>query len=125
MSNIEEDIKILKNAIKYNKRQFEEIGTHILLQDDEQKAITHILLEREQDKKKIEELEEENHIQRSQIMTVYDNGWIPKQKVKDILQNNRNELFGVIYLNSKQYEPYEKQIERINKIEKELLEDKQ
>ena len=74
---------------------------------------------------KINELEEENHIQRSQIMTVYDNDWIPKQKVKDILQNNRNELFGVIYLNSKQYEPYEKQIERINKIEKELLEDKQ
>ena len=51
-------------------------------------------------------------------MSVYDRGWIPKQKVKDILQNNRNELFGVIYLNSKQYEPYEKQIERINKIEK-------
>ena len=74
---------------------------------------------------RINELEEENHIQRSQIMTVYDNDWIPKQKVKDILQNNRNELFGVIYLNSKQYEPYEKQIERINKIEKELLEDKQ
>ena len=87
MSNIEEDVKILKNAIKYNKRQFEEIGTHILLQDDEQKAITHILLEREQDKKRINELEEENHIQRSQIMTVYDNGWIPKQKVKDLKES--------------------------------------
>ena len=47
---------------------------------------------------------------------------ILKQKVKDVLQNNRNELFCITYVSEKQYRPYEMQIERINKIEQELLE---
>lgn len=49
---------------------------------------------------------------------------IPKQKVKDVLQNNRNELFSTTYIDDKQYKPYTMQINRINKIENELLEDK-
>lgn len=47
---------------------------------------------------------------------------IPKQVVKEVLQNNRNELFGMTYLSKEQYRLYEMQIERINKIEQELLE---
>lgn len=47
---------------------------------------------------------------------------IPKQVVKEVLQNNRNKLFGMTYLSKEQYRPYEMQIERINKIEQELLE---
>ena len=47
---------------------------------------------------------------------------IPKQKVKEVLQKKRNELFGITYLSKEQYRPYEMQIERINKIEQELLE---
>ena len=47
---------------------------------------------------------------------------IPKQVVKEVLQNNRNELFGMTCLTKKKYKPYEMQIERINKIERELLE---
>lgn len=46
------------------------------------------------------------------------------QKVKDVLQNNRNELFSTTYINDEQYKPYTMQIKRINKIENELLEDK-
>lgn len=34
---------------------------------------------------RIKELEEENHLQRKQIMSAYDKGWILKQKVKEIL----------------------------------------
>ena len=49
---------------------------------------------------------------------------IPKQVVKEVLQNNRNELFGMTYLSKEQYRLYEMQIKRINKIENELLEDK-
>lgn len=60
--------------------------------------------------KRIKELEEENKIY--------------VQKVKDILQKNRNELFSVTYLDDEQYKTYTMQIDRINKIEKELLEDK-
>lgn len=47
---------------------------------------------------------------------------IPTQKVIDVLQNNRNELFSMTYLSKEQYRPYEMQVERINKIEQELLE---
>lgn len=46
---------------------------------------------------------------------------IPKQVVIDVLQNNRNELFSMTYLSKEQYRPYEMQVERINKIEQELL----
>ena len=49
---------------------------------------------------------------------------IPKQVVIDVLQNNRNELFSMTYLSKEQYKPYEMQIERLNKIEQELLETK-
>lgn len=49
--------------------------------------------------------------------------FISVQKIKDILQKNRNELFSVTYLDDKQYKPFTMQIDRINKIEKELLED--
>lgn len=48
---------------------------------------------------------------------------IPVKKVKDVLQKNRNELFSTTYVDSIQYKPFEMQVERINKIEKELLED--
>ena len=46
-------------------------------------AIEHLLAEREEDKKRIEELEDENRIQRHQIMTVYDNGYVHKDKIKE------------------------------------------
>lgn len=49
---------------------------------------------------------------------------ISVQKVKEVLQNNRNELFSTTYINDEQYKPYTMQIKRINKIENELLEDK-
>lgn len=49
------------------------------------------------------------------------NDYIPKQAVKDVFQNNRNELFGMTYLSKEQFRPYEMQIERINKIEQELI----
>lgn len=59
-ADIEEDIKILKNALKCNKQQFEEIGTHILLQEDEQQAIENILANRERVLEENRELAREN-----------------------------------------------------------------
>lgn len=56
-----------------------------------------------------------------QIKTGSDS--IPKQKVKDVLQNNRNEIFSFTYVDDEQFKPYTMQIDRINKIEKELLEE--
>ena len=43
VNSIEEAIEILNNAIKCNEKQFEELGTYILLQDDEQEAIKIVL----------------------------------------------------------------------------------
>lgn len=92
--DIEEDINILENLKKYLNLLIYE-GTHKIIYNDldwDEKtidcinAIEHILAEREEDKKKIEELEDENRIQRHQIMAAYDNGYIPKQKVKDKIE---------------------------------------
>lgn len=87
-------------------------------------AIQNLLSEREQDKKKIKELEVKLECSKQ----LYDDcckclvDSIPRQKVKDVLQNNRNELFRTTYIDDIQYKPYTVQIDRINKIEKELLE---
>ena len=82
------------------------------------------LIEKLDDKdKRIKELEEELAEFNKQLDLDYvDENFMPRQVVKDVLQNNRNELFGVTYLSKEQYKPYEMQIERINKIEQELLE---
>ena len=53
----------------------------------------------------------------------YMSEFIPKQKVKDVLQNNRNEIFSFTYVDDEQFKPYTMQIDRINKIENELLEE--
>ncbi len=45
--------------------------------------------------KRIKELEEENRTQRKQIMSAYDRGWIPKQKVKDILKELNQEYIKI------------------------------
>ena len=117
MSNIEDDIK------KLNK--FNEYENAVVLSEEAlyeiQEAIEHILSEREQDKARIKELEEELY-SANKIINEYLDG-IPKQKVKDVLQNNRNEIFSFTYVDDEQFKPYTMQIDRINKIEKELLEE--
>lgn len=134
MSNIEEDIKeykinltqeqsieLLKNALNKIEIRGEEL---YLLKI----AIENILAERKQDKERIKELEVlEDDLKDKRIVYVdtpeFAGKFILVQKIKDILQKNRNELFSVTYLDDKQYKPFTMQIDRINKIEKELLED--
>ena len=127
MSNIEEDIKVLTNIEKLRRIEFKHYLT-----DREMKAINNVLAEREQDKKKIKELEEHQKKfyngelytakQLKQIEENQNKYFINKQKVKDVLQKNRNELFSTTYVDDIQYKPYTMQIDRINKIERELLE---
>ena len=139
--DIEEDIKILEkfknNEMQRDKLERDSRCGGYKIGDIYKKlelniAIERILAEREEDKKRIEELEDENRVQRHQIMTVYDNGYvhkdkikddyIPKQKVKEKIEENNKliekckdelEHYGEIYL-----------YEHDNKILKELLEDK-
>lgn len=84
-------------------------------------SMQNILAEREQDKKRIKELEEEGNHWHGCFIVAMENG-ITKEKVKNVLKNNRNEIFSATYLSREQFRPYEMQIERINKIEQELLE---
>lgn len=134
MSNIDEDIKeykinltqeqsieLLKNALNKIEIRGEEL---YLLKI----AIENILAERKQDKERIKELEVlEDDLKDKRIVYVdtpeFAEKFILVQKIKDILQKNRNELFSVTYLDDKQYKHFTMQIDRINKIEKELLED--
>lgn len=78
------DINVAKDDIhKLNK--FCEYEDAVVLCEEAlyeiQEAIERILLEREQDKAKIKELEEENYVQKVALL---ENS-IPKQKVKEIL----------------------------------------
>lgn len=88
MSNIEEDIdriKQLNNLLKF----FRTHGwipdmSRELNKNETIEAIEHILAEREQDKKRIKELEENNLHWRGQYLIALDGiGMIPKQKVID------------------------------------------
>ena len=101
MSNIEEDIKILENLKKYLNLLIYE-GTHKIIYNDlgwDEKtidcinAIDHILEEREEDKKKIEELEKEikkNKMYLIMASEVIDNS-VLKPKVKDELEKAKSE----------------------------------
>lgn len=75
MSNIEDDVKLLK---KFNPG--DEYTERVKY------AIENILAEREQKNRRIQELKEENHIQRKQLNDAFERGFIHKDKVKEALE---------------------------------------
>lgn len=82
MSNIEEDIKIVKEFNEKNR--FRDCGRL-------NNAINHVLAEREEDKKKIDELEKENHkILENSLDVIRDS--IAKQTVRDKIKELKNNL---------------------------------
>lgn len=130
--DIEEDINILENLKKYLNLLIYE-GTHKIIYNDldwDEKtidcinAIEHILAEREEDKKKIEELEDENRIQRHQIIAAYDNGYIPKQKVKDKFNKLITRIKEFKDPEIKKYFSIEQIIDLLEQFENKLWEDK-
>lgn len=136
MNNIDKDIEILNNLIAYLnlliKKGQHKIFYNNLLWDEKTvdciNALENALAERKQDKERIKELEVlEDDLKDKRIVYVdtpeFAEKFIQVKKIKDIFQKNRNELFSVTYLDYKQYKPFTMQIDRINKIEKELLED--
>ena len=89
VGSIEEAIEILRNAIRCNEKQFEELGTHILLQDDEQEAIKIVLgnleilsdMQRSADRelKRQKEMNEEHQRINGEL----------REKVKELEEENR------------------------------------
>lgn len=94
MSNIEEDINLIKlkeiserfsngtetieDIINYCRNYEIKFENGLKLRVVEKRYFDKLV-------ERIKELEEENHLQRKQIMSAYDKGWILKQKVKDVL----------------------------------------
>ena len=89
VANIEEDVKILEEFAEICKA-----GLACYDQTREGEALERILAEREQKDKRIQELEEENLIQRKQIMNIFDNDYIPKQVVIDLIANETIDISG-------------------------------
>lgn len=85
-----EDIKIVKNLLQMLENGFltEEMCT-IPSWNPEQNyasALAHILSDYEANKIKVQELEEENYIQRKQLNDAFVRGFIHKDKVKEALE---------------------------------------
>ena len=85
--DIEKDIKFIDEMIKeYNT--FGDLDNPDYEDTDRiYKAIENIL-------KRMQELEQENRIQRRQINSAFDRGWIPKQKVKDLIKDETINITG-------------------------------
>ena len=119
MSNIEEDIKFIDEMVKEYNTYGDLDNPDYEDTDSIYKAIENIL-------KKIKELEEENRTQRKQIMSTYNRGWIPKQKVKDVLTeiqeeyNKVQEQFDCIW-NKKSKDDYDRyKLQELSAMQQEL-----
>ena len=120
MSNIEDDIKEIKNFTKASILYGNKIGITTSQHNKLRKAMQNILSEREQDKARIKELEEKNRmlaLEGSRVrLDLYIKGnYIPKQKVKDVLND--------IYDYFERLNGPDEDIEYIESKRKELLEE--
>ena len=135
--DIEEDIKILENLKKYlNLLIYEE--THKIIYNDlgwDEKtidcinAITHILAEREEDKKKIDKLQVlEDDLKDKRIVYVdtpeFEEKFIAKQKVKDNFNKLNTRIKDFKNPKIKKYFSIEQIIYLLEQFENKLLEDK-
>lgn len=120
VNSIEEAINILNNAIKCNEKQFEKIGTHILLQDNEQEAIKIVLgnLEALCDMQKStdRELQRQKQINEKHKK---ENGLL-REKVKELeLESKENKkkylvlLIGQFPDTTETYKKYKKELEEL------------
>mgnify|MGYP000463832294 CR=1 FL=1 len=136
MSNIEEDIKILENLKKYLNLLIYE-GTHKIIYNDlgwDEKtidcinAIDHILEEREEDKKKIAELEAKLEFYQwgdldNLKFEEYMKEFIPKQKVKDNFNKLITRIKEFKEPERKKYFSIEQIIDLLEQFENKLLEE--
>ena len=79
VGSIEKDIKRCEQLTKPEHANWVGISNQL--------AIAHIV-------EKIKELEQENRIQRRQLNSAFDRGWIPKEKVKELIKNETIDISG-------------------------------
>lgn len=135
--DIEENIKILENLKKYLNLLIYE-GTHKIIYNDlgwDEKtidcinAIDHILAEREEDKKKIAELEAKLEFYQwgdldNLKFEEYMKEFIPKQKVKDEFNKLNTRIKDFKNPEIKKYFSIEQIIDLLEQFKNKLLEDK-
>ena len=129
MSNIEEDIQIVKrylenSSYKEKDSNFFKNGGWEIVDLEIPQAMSNIIKEREQDKKRIKELEEENKLLLNGKVGVdlsYDD-YIPVQKVNDEIEKYEYMLAETIHGEIQKYTPREILL-KIDTL-KELLEEK-
>ena len=98
LSNLDKtnnDLRLLyrRTAKKLQENGKEELAEYFLAQIDEVPTFVvdddiDYYKEYHKQKERITELEAENHIQRSQLMTAFDRGFIPKQVIIDAIARN-------------------------------------
>lgn len=120
MSNIEEDIKRCEKLIEPQNANWIGITNQLAIAHliEKVKELRAMCEEYCPKTERIKELEEENHLQRKQIMNAYDKGWIPKQKVKNRIKENKK-LIDETYS-----EDIIQKLTDENEVLEELLEDK-
>lgn len=121
---INEEHKKINGELRERIKELEEKNEHLSNTSDYETIsleCVHLEEQLEIANSRIQELEEERNHWHGCFIVAMENS-IAKEKVKDVLKNNRNEIFSTTYLSREQFRPYEMQIERINKIEQELLE---
>lgn len=84
MNNKETSVKILEKALIDNEKLFEEVGEYRHIDKEISRAIKNILEEREQDKKRIKELEADLYSANITIEDLTDS--IPRKKVEDKIE---------------------------------------
>lgn len=89
------DLRLLyrRTAKKLQENGKQELAEYFLAQIDEVPTFVvdddiDYYKEYHKQKERITELEAENHIQRSQLMTAFDRGFIPKQVITDAISRN-------------------------------------
>lgn len=98
LSNLDKtnnDLRLLyrRTAKKLQENGKEELAGYFLAQIDEVPTFVvdddiDYYKEYHKQKERITELEAENHIQRSQLMSAFDRGFIPKQVITDAISRN-------------------------------------
>ena len=93
MSNIEEDIKEIRESIEEAYRSYDYDLDYSPFSKGIAEILERILSERESDKKRIKELEEERDQWHGCFIVTMENS-IPKQKVKNLIKNETINISG-------------------------------
>ena len=81
-------------ALKLIRNRQKELNNLKEIEKSHQEENGKLRVELEQEKEKNKELEEQNQFQRKQLNDAFDRGWIHKDKIKELLENETIDISG-------------------------------